>query len=168
MLSNFKVSKLSLLKFTAFFYGLFTSLKRSEPHPVAWPKIAELIMSPTLPSSNLLSLTYTEVWFFLLFLPDVSLQRRPFLLYFVTLSWAVLVPYPRFMMVFAFPWRQVLCCPRATFCPHLTLLLFRAPSFYQGGAYTSSIPALHRKLEERYWGELGVLRRHNTSLHSIF
>ena len=63
MLSNFKVSELSLLKFTAFI-ACPTSvhqLKRSEPHPIAWLKIAELINSPTFPSSNLHSLICTEV-----------------------------------------------------------------------------------------------------------
>ena len=64
MLSNFKVSELSLLKFTAFIMTCPTSvhqLKRSEPHPVVWPKVTELIISPRLPSCNLFPLIYTEV-----------------------------------------------------------------------------------------------------------
>ena len=108
-LSNFKVSELGLLKFTAFIMTCPTSvhqLKRSEPHPVVWPKITVLIISappapppalPHLPSSNLFPVTYTEV--VCGFFPAMSLRRHRFF-YFVTLSWAVLVhcPYLRFRM----------------------------------------------------------------------
>jgi len=106
-LSNFKVSELSLLKFTTFIMTCPTSvhqLKRSEAHPVVWHKITELIIYPRLPSCNLFPLIYTEVVCVLFFFPSaMSLQRHRFLFYFVTLSWAVLIhcPYLKFRMFFS-------------------------------------------------------------------
>lgn len=72
MLSNFRVSELSLLEFTALIMAGPTSaqqLKRSEP------KIGELMTSPTLPFSPLPGMQWGQRTF-----PDLCLQKWPCLI----------------------------------------------------------------------------------------